>query len=134
MAPSGKPRIVLDSFHEIGITQQVSQRPADKHRRQKKRATACVVACAPPPAFFLYRRRRLGSDHSQGLLGGRRSPKMPRTEQRRRWSYRSLDRILLDPSLGFRDFWAIELVEKLGLRPPRFVLRRHRRGTLCYGL
>ena len=37
-------------------------------------------------------------------------------------------------SLGCRGTWPIELVAKLGLRPPSFVLRRHRRGTLCYDL
>ena len=36
------------------------------------RATACMVACAPPQASVLFWRRRLGSYHSQPLLGGRR--------------------------------------------------------------
>ena len=33
-----------------------------------------------------------------------------------------------------RGTWPIELVAKLGLRPPCFFLSRHRRGTLCYDL
>ena len=44
---------------------------------------------------------------------------MPCAEQRRRCSYRSVERILcvMDRSLGSRVVWAIELVEQLALRP-----------------
>ena len=58
-------------------------------------------------------------------------------EQRRRCSYhRSLElsSVFSVASLGCRGTWPIELVAKLGLRPPCFFLRRHRRGTLCYHL
>ena len=37
-------------------------------------------------------------------------------------------------SLLCRSTWLIELVEKVGLRPPKFVLRRHSRGTVWYDL
>ena len=61
---------------------------------------------------------------------------MQRTGQRRRCSYRSLELFLciLDRSLGSRRAWPIELVVKLCLRPLRFIVRGHRRGTQCYGL
>ena len=70
------------------------------------------------------------------LRVGGGSPRMPRAEQRRRCSYRSIDRILciLVLSLGSCAFRAIELVEKMGLQPPRFFPSRHRQVTLCYGL
>ena len=38
----------------IGITQQVTQRPADEHGREQTRAMACVVVCAPPPQTILF--------------------------------------------------------------------------------
>ena len=49
---------------------------------------------------------------------GRGIPKTPRAGRRRRWSYRSLERILpfLGQSLGSRAVWRINLVdEKLGI-------------------
>ena len=70
-------------------------------------------------SFFFFLRRRLGRYPGASCVG-RGSPKMPPAEQRRRCSYRSLERILcvLGLSLGSRAVWAIELVGKLGLRPP----------------
>ena len=41
---------------------------------------------------------------------------------------------VLGLSLGSLTVWAIDLVERLGLRPPCYFLRRHRRRALCYGL
>ena len=63
-------------------------------------------------------------------------PWTPRTGQRRRWSYRSLELFLciLGRSHGSRRAWPTELMEKMCLRPPSFFLRSHRRGTPCYGL
>ena len=76
-------------------------------------------------SFFFFLRRRLGRYPGASCVG-RGSPKMPPAEQRRRCSYRRFERILcvLGLSLGSRAVWAIVL----------HFSRRHRRGTLCYGL
>ena len=49
---------------------------------------------------------------------------MPRAEQRGGAAIQVLiaSSVFLGLSLGSRAFWAIELVEKTGLRPPRFFL------------
>ena len=62
-----------------------------------------------------------------------------RSEECRSRCHRSLEQLSCVFG-GFRFFfvvrgtWLIELVEKLGLRPPLFCLRRRSRGTLWYGL
>jgi len=96
------------------------------HGRVRAAASLCFVLAAQAKKLSV-------SAH----LGGRRKPKTPRTEQRRRCSdHRSLElsSVFSVASLGCRGTWPIELVAKLGLRPPWFFLRRHRRGTLCYDL
>ena len=59
------------------------------------------------------------------------SPQIPHAEQRRRYSYRSLERILcvLGLCLVSHAVWAIVLFDKMRLRPPGFFLSRQRRGT-----
>ena len=47
-------RVFIFLIYAIGIAYRVTQRPADKHRREWTRAKACVVAFAPPPAFFFF--------------------------------------------------------------------------------
>lgn len=61
---------------------------------------------------------------------------MPSTVQQRRRSYNSLDIFVrvLGQSLCSRGPWPIDLVEKMGLRPPWYLFRNHGRGTLWYGL
>ena len=84
------------------------------------RATACIVACSPPTASVLFWRRRLGRLSLSASF---------------EWAEESLERhardsdgdaaievlsvsCVLGLSLGSRAVWAIELLEKLGLRPP----------------
>ena len=95
-----------------------------------------VRAAAASLFFFLAAQARKLITLRVSWVGGG-SPKMPHAEQRRRCGYRSLPHVLcvLDLlSLGSRAIWAIEVVEKVVLRPPLFFLRRNRRVTLCYGL
>ena len=121
LRPIEKPRITYcQCFFPIGITQHLTQHPADNHRGVQMRATACMVACAPPQASVLFWRRTLGSYHSQSRVGGG-SPKTPRTKQRWRFSYHrshELSSVSSVASLGSRGTWPIELVAKFGLRPP----------------
>ena len=61
---------------EIGETQQFTQHPADEHRQERVQESDRLrprVRAAASPYFF--RRPRLGSNHPQGLLGGRREPR-----------------------------------------------------------
>ena len=84
------------------------------------RATACMVACAPPQACFALAAQARTLSRS-GCWMDEGSPKRSRTEQRRRCSYhRSLElsSLLSVASLGCHGTWPIELVAKLGLRPP----------------
>ena len=74
------------------------------------------VRAAASLSFLAAQARKLSL--TVAWVGGGTS-NIPRAEQRRRCSYRSLERILcvLGRSLGSRAICAIELVEKLGLRP-----------------
>ena len=104
------------------------------------RATACMVAWAlvagaPPQASVLFWRRRLGSYHSQPLLGGRKPQNATNgAATAMQLSSNELSSAFSVASLGCRGSWPIELITNLGLRPPCFFLRRQRRGTLCYDL
>lgn len=62
-------------LYEIGITQHLTQHPADKQQEQNIRAAAYIIACPPPPASVLFsaaQARKLPLAASLG--GGRRKP------------------------------------------------------------
>ena len=68
-------RTYCQSLFPIGMMKYLTQPPGDNHDRIQMRATACMVACALPQVSHLFWRHRLGSYHSQPLLGGRRKTK-----------------------------------------------------------
>ena len=127
--------------NEIRITQHVTQRLADKHRQEQMKAKACDVACAPPPAAVFLggaQVRQLPDSTLRVSRMGGGSPKTPRAEQRRRWSYPSLERILiaLGRSLGslvIVGFGRSSCFKNWACYRHVFNLRRHHRGKLCYG-
>ena len=81
------------------------------HGRVRAAASLCFVLAAQARKLSL----------SASLGWAEEAQKTPRTEQRRRCSYhRSLElsSVFSVASLGCRGTWPIELVAKLGLRPP----------------
>ena len=105
------------------------------------KAKACDVACAPPPAAVFLggaQVRQLPDSTLRVSRMGGGSPKTPRAEQRRRWSYPSLERILiaLGRSLGslvIVGFGRSSCFKNWACYRHVFNLRRHHRGKLCYG-
>ena len=101
------------------------------------RATDCIVACSLPAASVLLWRRRLGSYHSQLLLSGRRKflnathGTATAMQLSRSWD--------LPLCFGSIAWFSSRLADRAGGKNVLatamiFILRSHRRGTLCYGL
>ena len=124
-------------FFPIGITQQhITQHPVGNHTEECRweRRRAWSRARRRKPLFCFGGEGYIGSYHSQPLLGGRRKPKNA-THKTVTAIHTTIIEILgclvfSVASLGCRGTWPIELVAKLGLRPPWFFFRPHRRGTL----
>ena len=119
----GKPRItfvLLMVFFPIGITQHLTQPPADDNDCKQMGATACIAACAPPQASFFLWRRRLGSCHAQPHFGGRRKSKNAThgTATAMQLSSKSVPIFCVFGRCACRGTWPIELVAKLGSLPP----------------
>ena len=101
------------------------------------RATACMIAWAPPQAPVSFWRRRLGSYHSQPLLGGRKKPK---NATRGTATATQLSSKSLTVLFCFRQLRFVVVALSRSSRWQNWAcgrqdfLSRHRRGTLCYDL
>ena len=74
---SHRETVYSSNTYEIGITQVVTQCPADKHRREETRADQGMrrrVRATTPCLFLLAAQAKKLQYHFQGLLGGRKEP------------------------------------------------------------
>ena len=131
-----KTRIFVDIWcdrKKSSISQNTPPTSTEEGRRERRRAS--LRAHRQRPLFFFWR-RRLSSYHSQLLLSGRRKPLNAThgtTTTLQQFKFLSFSSVL-GRSRASRRALPIELVGKNCLRPPGFLLRSHRRSTLCYDL
>ena len=133
---SGK-HVFFSIFGAIGKKQHLTEHPADKYQGGKTRATSCTIACSPPTAslFFLAAQASKLSLSAYLEWAEETDDRHPRDNDDDA-AIKVLEFFLcvLDRSRASRRALPIELVGKNCLRPPGFLLRSHRRSTLCYDL